>query len=141
LDRGYTWQDELQHTTGKETLQINEIPDNIKGVTDKLVDEVLKCNECDRNYRVVLAELQLYKRFNLPIPRNCPQCRFAKRRQVRLPYKLWHRKCMCDYKTFNNTTKHPHHETGQCPNEFETSYSPDRKEIVYCEQCYQAEVV
>lgn len=28
-----------------------------------------------------------------------------------------------------------------CPNEFQTSYAPDRPEIVYCEACYQAEVV
>ena len=24
-----------------------------------------------------------------------------------------------------------------CNNEFETSYAPDRPEIVYCERCYQ----
>ncbi len=27
-----------------------------------------------------------------------------------------------------------------CQNEFETSYAPDRPEIVYCERCYQQEV-
>ena len=27
-----------------------------------------------------------------------------------------------------------------CKNEFETSYAPDRPEIVYCEQCYNEEV-
>ncbi len=31
-------------------------------------------------------------------------------------------------------------ETKQCPNEFETSYAPERPEIVYCEKCYQQEV-
>jgi hypothetical protein len=45
---------------------------------------------------------------------------------------------------------HPHGD-GKCPNEFETTYAPDsprsssggagRKEIVYCEACYQQEVV
>jgi hypothetical protein len=40
---------------------------------------------------------------------------------------------MCD------KTNHSHE--GKCPVEFETSYAPDRKEIVYCEQCYNAEVV
>ncbi len=28
-----------------------------------------------------------------------------------------------------------------CENEFETSYSPDRLEIIYCEKCYQSEVI
>ncbi len=36
---------------------------------------------------------------------------------------------------------HFHENTDSCPNEFQTAYAPDRTEIVYCEQCYQAEVV
>ena len=27
-----------------------------------------------------------------------------------------------------------------CENEFETSYSPEKSVIVYCERCYQQEV-
>ncbi len=41
---------------------------------------------------------------------------------------------------YMNTGEH-HHGKGRCPNEFETSYAPDRPEIVYCESCYQSEVV
>ncbi len=40
---------------------------------------------------------------------------------------------------YTNTAPHFHGES-PCPNEFETSYAPDRPEIVYCEQCYQSEV-
>jgi len=29
----------------------------------------------------------------------------------------------------------------KCEKEIETAYRPDQKEIVYCEQCYQQEVV
>ncbi len=41
---------------------------------------------------------------------------------------------------YKNTAVH-FHGNQSCSNEFETSYVPDRKEIVYCEQCYNAEVV
>ncbi|MFH1193084.1 MAG: hypothetical protein V1656_02080 [Candidatus Jorgensenbacteria bacterium] len=41
---------------------------------------------------------------------------------------------------YTNTVPHIH-GGGKCPNEFETSYAPERKEIVYCESCYNAEVV
>jgi hypothetical protein len=41
---------------------------------------------------------------------------------------------------YQNTIKHFHGDN-PCPNEFETTYSPDRPEIVYCEKCYNAEVV
>ncbi|MFH0712569.1 MAG: hypothetical protein V2A55_01830, partial [Candidatus Jorgensenbacteria bacterium] len=67
--------------------------------------------------------------------------RFAQRN---LP-KLWKGSCKCagqksDNGVYHNVANHPH-GAGKCPNKFETSYSPERKEIVYCEQCYNAEVV
>lgn len=39
-----------------------------------------------------------------------------------------------------NTANHFHGDN-HCPNEFETSYAPERPEIVYCEDCYQNEVI
>ncbi|HEY4526141.1 MAG TPA: hypothetical protein VJL32_03550 [Candidatus Paceibacterota bacterium] len=41
---------------------------------------------------------------------------------------------------YKNFATHFHGEN-PCPTEFETSYAPDRPEIVYCEQCYNSEVV
>ncbi|MDP3784615.1 MAG: hypothetical protein Q8R12_00870, partial [bacterium] len=60
---------------------------------------------------------------------------------------LWHRKCQCageksENGIYQNTADHIHHPKDQlCPNEFETTYAPERPEIVYCEQCYIREVV
>ena len=82
---------------------------------------------------------------NLPLPEFCPNCRHYQRLKQRNPLKLWHRKCQCNGNEsengiYTNTIAHQH-RTEPCPNEFETTYSPDRKEIVYCERCYQQEVV
>ncbi len=41
---------------------------------------------------------------------------------------------------YKNLAKHHLHGEKHCPNEFETSYAPDRPEIIYCEKCYQQEV-
>jgi hypothetical protein len=41
---------------------------------------------------------------------------------------------------YKNTVSHQH-GSAPCPNKFETSYSPEREETVYCEECYQAELV
>ena len=44
--------------------------------------------------------------------------------------------------SYRNTADHIHHKKEEpCPNEFETTYAPERPEIVYCEQCYLREVV
>jgi len=69
---------------------------------------------------------------NLPLPHLCPNCRHYQRLKQRNPLKLWHRQCMCD------KTNHDHED--KCVTEFETSYTPNKPEIIYCEKCYQQEV-
>ena len=136
---GYNWQDNTQKTTGKETLKPENIPDNIDEVGDSILEEVLVCINCKRNYKIVQNEYLFYKKMKIPIPRRCFYCRHEARIKRRNPFKLWHRQCMCGSPSSPSTTAKHDHE-GQCMNEFETSYAPDRPEIVYCEKCYQAEV-
>ncbi|MCX6721270.1 MAG: hypothetical protein NT026_01565, partial [Candidatus Staskawiczbacteria bacterium] len=133
LSRGFKWVDQLSGTFGKETIKTEEIPDDIKDVNDSILKEALRCVRCGKNYNIVKMELDFYQHENIPIPRQCPDCRYFGRVALRLPYRLWYRQCMCD--------KSNHGHTGKCSNEFETSYAPDRPEIVYCESCYQAEVI
>ncbi len=132
LAKGWNWCDSTGGTYGKETLAPEKMPDNIKNASDELLKKVLKCIDCSKNYNIVKPELAFYQRLSIPLPRRCPDCRYLKRLSLRLPRRTWQRSCMCD-------KDHPNHK-GVCPNQFQTSYAPDRPEIVYCEQCYQAEV-
>ena len=134
LALGYKWEDLVPGTYGKETLQPEQIPDNIADVTDDITKLALKCVSCTKNYNIVPNELALYRQFNAPIPRECPDCRYKKRIATRLPRELWNRQCMC---TSNN---HEHNDSA-CQVNFNTPYSPDRKDKVLCEKCYQQEVV
>ena len=116
------------------------MPEKIANVAEGILSEIIgcahqgKCNEkCTMAFKVIPQELQLYKKMGIPLPTLCPNCRHYQRLYKRNPMKLWHRHCMCD-------RNHSNH-TGKCSNEFETSYAPDGKEIVYCEQCYQQEVM
>jgi len=131
-ERGFSWQGQTTGTYGKETIQEKDIPQTITEITDDILKEVFVCKDCKKNFRIVKAELDFYKKMNIPLPHKDFECRHQDRMKKRNPRKLWHRACMCD-------KQHPHHE-GKCTNEFETSYAPDRKEIVYCEECYQQEV-
>lgn len=126
------------------------------------------CNhECVGAFRIIPQELAFYRRMNLPLPRLCPNCRHYQRLKQRNPLKLWQRNCMCGQSrlpatssqqpatnqqhgnagsqklgagSYVNTASH-FHQQNHCPNTFQTSYAPERPEIVYCEQCYNAEVV
>lgn len=133
IQKSFKWQDNIQRTIGKESIPPRDIPDSILDINDSITDEILACIECSRNYKIVPNELVFYKKMNIPVPRRCFHCRHAARIARRNPFKLWHRQCMCSLEN--------HEHSGVCPNEFETSYSPDRKEIIYCEKCYQKEVV
>jgi hypothetical protein len=104
-----------------------------------------KCNDhCATAFRIVPQELQFLKKMGLPLPQLCPFCRQAERIRLKNPLHLWHGTCQCmgvksENRVYQNTVKHFHSDK-PCPNEFETPYSPDRKEIIYCEQCYNSEV-
>ena len=43
-------------------------------------------------------------------------------------------------KEYKNTIGHSHGDK-PCGNEFETAISDERKEIVYCKECYQDEFI
>ncbi len=135
------------------TVRASELSDNIKDVKDSILDEVIGCahasDECLGSgvFRLIPQELKFYKKHNLPLPRLCPVCRHHKRTKQRNPMKLHERKCMCEGehsedKTYTNVAKkHSSHSKDQsCPNKFQTTYASDRKEVIYCEDCYQKEV-
>jgi len=132
ISRGYSWREEKKRNY-QITIQVNNLPKTIVDTPDSIVDEIISCEhegncneQCTSAFKIVPAELQFYRRMNLPLPKICPNCRNARRLKFRNPMKLWPRKCM--------------NAKINCLNEFETSYSPERPEIVYCEKCYQAEV-
>ena len=154
LAQGYKWRDpdEKQYTITKNP---EDLPDHIKDVDDQILQETIGClheeeclDQCTTAFKIIPEELQFYRRMNLPLPRLCPNCRHYERLKQRNPLRLWHRRCMCEgakpqapsiESQYANTAQHPHADK-PCLEEFETSYAPERPEIVYCESCYNAEI-
>ncbi|MFH1769323.1 MAG: hypothetical protein ABH833_01500 [Parcubacteria group bacterium] len=122
LEKGWSWR-EKEISKHKVTLPPDQVPDSIKDVQDSILNEIMECGACNNPYRLVNGELKLLRRFNLPIPRNCYDCRYATRMARVNPPRLWGRKC------------------DKCRVEVQTSYAPERPEMIYCKDCYQAEIV
>ncbi len=116
LQSGWPWEDDLPRTEGKETL--NVIPDDIKDVDDSVLQKILRCEACAKNYKIIPQELAFYRKRGLPLPHRCFDCRRMDRMVQRNPRTLWTRPCM------------------KCAQDMQTTYAPDRPEIVYCETCY-----
>lgn len=123
IAQGFRWEDDIQMTKGKETIEPEQIPDHIRDVSEDVTKEVLRCVACERNYRITPQELLFYRKMTLPIPRACFYCRHTDRIRRRGPYQFWDREC------------------AHCNKAIKTTYSPERPEIVYCESCYQQEVM
>ncbi len=129
-ERGYFWEDAVDRNY-KFDFQIGTLPDDIKDVTDDMINKVIECEHkgeckqlCTVAFKIIEDELNFYRKMNLPLPRLCPNCRTFERLAQRTGMELYKRKCMKE----------------GCENEFETAYSPERREIVYCEQHYKEEV-
>jgi hypothetical protein len=142
--KGYVWR-EREKRTFEATLKARDISDNIKDVTDDILKQVIECRSCSEPYRLIKPEFEFLKSKNLPIPRLCPECRFRERFQFVNTPELRPAKCQCagvkdDRGIYQNSAQH-FHEDNHCPNEFNTSFRKGADNIIYCEQCYQTEVV
>ncbi|HEY4513542.1 MAG TPA: hypothetical protein VJH06_03455 [Candidatus Paceibacterota bacterium] len=151
LGRGLRWQDPNTKNYSI-TVKPADLPDDIKDVKEVILTQSIGCEDgasckhgCTTAFRIIPRELEFYKRMNLPLPRKCPNCRYYGRLGKLNPSKLWRRDCQCggpgsENGVYKNLSGHHLHGVEHCPNDFETSFAPDRPEIVYCEKCYQQEV-
>jgi hypothetical protein len=80
------------------------------------------CSNCSRHYKTISQELDFYKKFDLPIPDICHECRHKERFSNRNAPHLYDRQC------------------DRCHSDIKTSYSKEQPEIIYCEGCYLKEL-
>lgn len=121
MHNGWKWSTEAekgQHYMGPTF----SIPDAIQDASDDITQQILRCEVTGKPYKIIPQELSFYRDMGVPIPRKCPDQRHKERITFRNPRKLWDRIC------------------ANCQKAIQTTYAPDRPEIVYCEECYLASV-
>ncbi len=125
LKEGYRWRDDIPATRGAGTIAYEALPKSPNEYTPALTKEVLTCEKCEKNYKLIPDEISFYTRMGIAIPQKCFNCRHDARMQARNPRQLWHANC------------------ASCNKDIETSYPPEKQKIygLYCETCYQQEIV
>jgi hypothetical protein len=117
--QGWKWRDEREEIPRvHRMIPARQLPDRIDDIPDDVLNWAIQCEETGRPYRITKQELACYRKMRLPIPRLHPDERYRRRMLLRNPRKLWTRTC------------------AKCGNRIQTSYAPDRPEVVYCEKCY-----
>lgn len=119
LANGWGWRDPDKKEYQPATY---ELPDKIADVPDSILNEILACEKCSKNYKIIQLELDFYRDKGFSLPRECPDCRYKRRQALRNPRVLWQRNC------------------DKCGKGVKSTYSSDREEMVYCEECYLREV-
>ncbi len=119
---GYFWKNP-EKSLYQTTISASQLPDDIKDADDAVLNEIIQCGNCEKAYRIIKPELQLYKRLILPLPRQCPSCRHQARILKKGPLELYSKKC------------------AQCGAPIQTSYSLESNTIVWCESCYRKDFI
>ena len=122
--QGFVWR-ESENRLFETTMDAKDLPGSIHDATDTVLKENIKCATCAKAYKIIPKEFEFLKAAGIPLPRTCFQCRLKHRQAFVNPPVFYKRKCM----------------KANCQNEFETAYAPNSPEIVYCESCYQQEVL
>ncbi|MDH5596544.1 MAG: hypothetical protein OEY44_00445 [Candidatus Peregrinibacteria bacterium] len=123
LAMGYRWLDyQAPPPSAQKVISAGRLPDSINDTPDDVLEWAINGEITGKPFKLMSGELSFYREMKLPIPRRHPAQRHADRMKLRNPHKLWEREC------------------DSCHRQVVSSYSPDRPEIVYCEQCYLREV-
>lgn len=134
---GSKWQDDdFAYDFGGEFYQpkddINDYYENDEEVK-KILSYAIKCEKTGKPFKIMPNEMNFYLKNKLAVPRLHPNVRFEDRFKLLSPPQLWDRECMCQ--------QSGHDHDGKCSNKFKSTFSPDRKENVYCQDCYERSLI
>lgn len=127
LERGYNWKDRIK-TKYSITKVFSDLPETISEVDESIKKEIISCAEEDMEYSpgaftITDQELNFYRKMDLPLPRESFPVRHMNRLKQRPPLNLIDRIC------------------SKCGIDVRTVYGHDFSPIIYCESCYQQEVM
>ncbi|NUJ98065.1 hypothetical protein HGA92_04745 [Candidatus Gracilibacteria bacterium] len=106
----------------EKIIPASKLPENITDIPDDILNWAIECEITKKPFKIIPQELDFYRKHNLPIPRRHPDQRHLDRMSLRNPRHLYSRNC------------------DKCGKEIQTTYAPERPEIVYCEECYNKEM-
>jgi uncharacterized Fe-S cluster protein YjdI len=148
--KGLLWGD-IEEKKHQATMSWDLLPDNINEVSDSITREIVSCQHdgnclhgCTKAFKIVPEELAYYTRKGIPLPRECPNCRYYRRLVYRNPTELRDITCMCmrenqSNSIYKNTVSHEHGAL-PCGKNISTTIPPDSELIIYCDECYKKEV-
>jgi hypothetical protein len=120
---GYLAEEPETNVGNMEVLEASQIPQTITEVKDDILDKAVKCEITGRPFRIILSELSFLRRMGIPLPTIHPSIRMQNRWVISPVGKKYKAICV------------------KCKNKMETLFNPKEGMNLYCEKCYQQEVI
>ena len=106
----------------EKIIPADKLPNSIEDIPDDILAWAIECETTGKPFRIIKPELEFYRKHNLPIPKKHPNQRHLDRMNARNPREIYERSC------------------DKCSKDIESTYSKEREETVYCEECYNKEI-
>jgi CxxC-x17-CxxC domain-containing protein len=105
------------------TIEPKDLPQTIEDTSDDVLNKAILCEKTNRPFRIVPAELAFYRNMGLPLPSIHPTPRM---------------RVFADQKP---TSKKYQAICAKCSKEIQSMFDPSEEYFLYCEKCYQSEVI
>ena len=122
LARGWKWSDYEAEVQAEGVIKAYQLPDDTRDIPDDILNWAIECEVTGKPFKIIPQELKFYRQNKLPIPRKHPDQRHLDRFKWKQPYVMYDRHC------------------AKCQKDIQTTYSPERPQTVYCDECYFKEV-
>ena len=119
----YIAKDPETNITGMDAINAFDLPDTINEVDDSILEKAIICEQTGKPFRITYTELCFYRKMNLPIPHIHPTVRIEKKYSFSPP----------GTQILVNCAK--------CSERFQSIFDPKDGYNLYCEKCYQQEVL
>ncbi|MFA6585885.1 MAG: hypothetical protein WCS86_01865 [Candidatus Paceibacterota bacterium] len=120
---GYIAKEPETNVGNIEVVKYSDLPKTIQEIPDDILNKAILCVKSGRPFRVASSELEFYRRMNLPLPDTHPLLRIENRLSFVKEGKKYRAVC------------------GKCKKDMETVFDLSENFLIYCEKCYQQEVV
>ncbi|MBP6911845.1 MAG: hypothetical protein KBB88_01420 [Candidatus Pacebacteria bacterium] len=120
---GYVTVDPEINLEGIEVLSKEEVPETIEEVDDGIVVKAILCNETKRPFKIIPSELAFYRKMRLPLPTVHPQVRMIEMMRMVPTARMYSTDC------------------AKCQKKIHSIFNPEERYNLYCETCYQSEIL
>ena len=122
-EKWFNWSDyEVPFPKVEKIIPASKLPNNIQDIPDDILAWAIECEVTKKAFRIIGPELEFYRKHNISIPKRHPNQRHLDRLNLRSPRTLYQRNC------------------DKCDIDIKSTYADEKKETVYCEECFNKEI-